>query len=138
MIGSTQFQYALLSALSAPVEKWEDSLETNHDDYVYVDGEEGDYGIVSYFGPDANGASVRMMVKYVHGGDDENTYYTQDGIDHILNVVMIGDCLPAAFKSALLTTLAPDNGEGGLRIGEIKAAKDADDLERRSADGKLN
>lgn len=129
MIGSTDLQYRLIDALNAPIEKWEDSLEANHDDYVVVNGEEGDYGIVSYFGPDATGANVRMMVKYVHGGDSENTYYTQAGITH-MRTVLLGGFLAGAFGAALNGVLDPPNGEDGLRIGEIKAAKDAEEKAR--------
>jgi hypothetical protein len=125
MIGSTFFAHTFIPALNAPIEAWENSLETNDDDYVVVDNEEGDFGILSYFGPNASGENVRMMVKYVHGGDNENTYYTQEGIDHIRNV-LLGDLLTSAFMTALLGELDPVEGENGLRIGVIKAAKDAE------------
>lgn len=125
MIGSTFFAHTFIPALNAPIEAWENSLETNDDDYVVVDNEEGDFGILSYFGPNASGENVRMMVKYVHGGDNENTYYTQEGIDHIRNV-LLGDLLTTAFMTALLGELDPVEGENGLRIGVIKAAKDAE------------
>lgn len=125
MIGSTYFSHNFIPALNAPIEAWENTLETNDDDYVVVDNEEGDFGILSYFGPNASGEIVRMMVKYVHGGDDENTYYTQEGIDHIRNV-LLGNLLATAFEAALVRELDPVEGENGLRIGVIKAAKDAD------------
>lgn len=125
MIGSTYFAHNFIPALNAPIEAWENTLETNDDDYVVVDNEEGDFGILSYFGPNASGEIVRMMVKYVHGGDDENTYYTQEGIDHIRNV-LLGNLLATAFEAALVRELDPVEGENGLRIGVIKAAKDAD------------
>lgn len=122
MIGSTELQNALADALRAPIEKWEDSLTPNHDDFVSVDGEEGDYGIVSYFGPDAVGANVRMMVKYVHGGDRESTYYTQAGIAH-MRAVLSGGYIAHAMGSALNAVADPVGGEGGLRIGGVNAAK---------------
>lgn len=129
MIGSTYIHQAMIDALaealSAPIEKWEDSLVSNADDYVYVDGEEGDFGILTYHGPDASGTNVMMMVRYVHGGDSENTYYTQDGIDHVRNVVLAG-ILPVAFDAAWLKVLNPEKGELGLKLGVIKAAKEAD------------
>lgn len=125
MIGSTDLQNALVDALNAPIEAWENSLVTNDDDYVVVDNEEGDFGILSYFGPNASGENVRMMVKYVHGGDHENTYYTQEGIDHILKV-LLGNLLATAFEAALVRELDPVEGENGLVLGKIKAAKDAD------------
>lgn len=124
MIGSTELQTALAEALRGPIEKWEDSLTPDNDDFVFVDGEEGDYGIISYFGLDAVGVNVRMMVKYVHGGDSESTYYTQAGIAH-MRTVLLGGYLAVALGSALSAVADPKEGEGGLRIGAIKAAKEA-------------
>lgn len=128
MIGSTELQNALVEALNVPIEKWEDTLTPNHDDFVSVDGEEGDFGIISYFGPNAVGANVRMMVKYVHGGDVENTYYTQAGIAH-MRTVLFGGYLVGAFGSALNMVMDPPDGENGLRIGAIKAAKDSEAIQ---------
>lgn len=129
LIGSTYIHQAMIDALSdamsIPIESWEDSLISNSDDYVYVDGEEGDFGILTYHGPDASGANVMMMVRYVHGGDIENTYYTKAGIDHVRNVVLAG-ILPVAFDSAWLKVLNPEKGESGLKLGVIKAAKEAE------------
>ncbi len=80
MLGSTAFGSALVHLLQAPIEAWEDTLETNHDDYVFVDGEEGDFGIVQYFGTGSDGKTKQLLlVKYVHGGDVENTYFTEEG-----------------------------------------------------------
>jgi hypothetical protein len=132
MIGSTYFAHNFIPALNAPIEAWENTLEANHDDYVVVDNEEGDFGIISYFGPDASGNIVRMMVEYVHGGDNENTYYTKEGIEHIRNV-LLGNLLATAFDTALLGELDPVEGENGLRIGAIKAIKDADAKAREDA-----
>lgn len=75
-IGSvTSFDYKLTSAMAEMVEAWENSLETNHDEFVVVDNEEGDYGIIRYM--DANG--VELMTKVVQGGDIEDTYFTTIG-----------------------------------------------------------
>lgn len=132
MIGSTMLAHTFLPALNKPIEEWEDSLEANNNDYVVVDNEEGDFGIISYFGPNASGENVRMMVKYVHGGDDESTYYTQEGIDHILKV-LLGNLLATTFEAALVRELDPVEGENGLLLGKIKAAKDADTKAKEDA-----
>jgi hypothetical protein len=76
-IGSVYyFDYKLTSAMAEMVEAWENSLEANHDEFVVVDNEEGDYGIIRYM--DANG--VEMLTKVVQGGDIENTYFTDAGV----------------------------------------------------------
>jgi hypothetical protein len=124
MIGSTNLNNELTLLLNAPIEAWEDSLKANHDDYVYVDGEEGDFGLVSYYGPDAAGHTVRMMAKYVHGGDNESTYYTKEGVNHIRSV-LFGNALGSIFDKALGEVLEPEDGEEDMRLGWIKAAEEA-------------
>jgi len=127
MIGSTDFGNALVHLLQAPIEAWEDTLRTNHDDYVYVDGEEGDFGIVQYFGTGTDGKTeALLMVRYVHGGDVENTYFTDEGTRVFRE--LLRTLLPASIDAALLDNLNPPDGEGKnghqMRIGEIKKAKD--------------
>lgn len=45
----------------------------NHKDFIIVDGEEGDYGIVRYY--DLNGSL--LAVKTVSGGDDYDVAFTE-------------------------------------------------------------
>lgn len=79
-IGSVYgFDYKLTDSMRTLLEKWENSLETNHDEFNVVDNEEGDYGIIRYF--DANG--VEMLTKVVQAGDTENTYFTGEGADAV-------------------------------------------------------
>jgi hypothetical protein len=125
MIGSTDFSRTLIRALNEPLEQWEHSLEPNNDDFVCVDGEEGDYGLVSYYGPDAAGNNVRMMAKYVHGGDSEETYYTPEGVNHIRTVVF-GNILGSVLDQALNEVLEPEGGEDGMFLGWLKAAEEAE------------
>lgn len=48
----------------------EDSSE-----FVFVDGEEGDYGVIKYFTPKGN----LLAIKTVEGGDSEFTEFTEFG-----------------------------------------------------------
>jgi hypothetical protein len=129
MLGSTEFGNALVHLLKAPIEAWEDTLETNHDDYVYVDGEEGDFGIVQYFGTGSDGKTKQLLlVKYVHGGDVENTYFTEEGA--LVFQAMLSEKMPHAILAAIQENMNPPDGEKRsyttvpMRIGEIKKEKD--------------
>jgi hypothetical protein len=76
------------SALNDIIAKWANSLEANLDDFVVVDGEEGDFGIVRYFGFDLHGnADVHLMTRYVEGGDIESAYYTEAGAEMVEHLV---------------------------------------------------
>lgn len=132
MIGSTQFGDSFSERLNTILEEWEDTLKSNHDDFVHVDGEEGDFGIISYFGADVNGnENVRLMVKYVNGGDIESTHYTEEG-NHVVNFLMLA-VLPSVLRRALTENVAPPEGMYKMKIGEIKAAKDADEKAKENA-----
>ena len=50
-------------------------LTSDSSDFVVVDGEEGDYGIIRY--KDSSGEVV--AIKIVHGGDDEELQITEYG-----------------------------------------------------------
>ena len=130
MIGSTEFADALCNVLRGPIEKWEDTLVANHEDFVHVDGEEGDFGIISYYGASVGGVeNTLMMVKYVNGGDTESTYYTEQGARFIRDKLFVNS-ISSVFDRALMQVLNPDHGEFGMKIGEIKAAKEHDERHR--------
>lgn len=129
MLGSTAFGSALVHLLQAPIEAWEDTLETNHDDFVHVDGEEGDFGIVQYFGTGSDGKTQQLlMVKYVHGGDVENTYFTEEGA--LVFQEMLSVKMPLAILKAIQENMNPPDGEKrsycqvNMRIGQIKKEKE--------------
>lgn len=92
--------------------KWEESLKCDSSEMIYVDGDEGDFGIAKFF--DAN--HVLMMVKYVNGGDEESSYFTAEGLSVIkqhLQNAMTGDGL----DKALATGLNPAEGCYGYTLG---------------------
>lgn len=101
-IGSVYyFDYKLTSAMAEMVEAWENSLESNHDEFVVIDNEESDYGIIRY--KDSNG--VEMLTKVVQGGDVENTYFTEAGIQVMRKMMLdnFSDMLEAALIAGLPT-----------------------------------
>jgi hypothetical protein len=55
---------------------------TDSSEFVVVDGEEGDYGLIKY--SDQGGL---IAVKKVDGGDSEETYFTQYGVDKLIPLV---------------------------------------------------
>ncbi|MFA7287155.1 MAG: hypothetical protein WC052_05835 [Patescibacteria group bacterium] len=121
-IGSVYyFDYKLTSAMAEMVEAWENSLETNHDDFVVVDNEEGDYGIIRYM--DTNG--VEMLTKVVQGGDIENTYFTAAGVVAMRKMMQdnFNDMLEAALTAGLPT-------EGDLKA-HVQPEISVIDLNRR-------
>ena len=59
------------------------NLTSNHDKFVVVDGEEGDYGIIEYFDGDQ-----LFMITTIHGGDSEETELTPHGKKVIGNLMM--------------------------------------------------
>lgn len=115
-MSATYFLYAVRDEMVSIVETWENTLETNDDDYIYVDGEEGDYGVVTHWGANAAGERVMMLVQFIHGGDDENTYYTQEGVDAVCRLFSSSAISTDFVRKALMNQLAPVK-EQGLFIG---------------------
>ena len=107
-----ELNQALHSLFGDALEKWEDSLKCDSSEMIYVDGEEGDFGITKFF----DAENVLMMVKYVKGGDDESSYFTAEGLSvvkqHLQNA-MNGDGL----DKALSTGLNPADGCYGFTLG---------------------
>jgi hypothetical protein len=122
MIGSTDFSRSFVGTLGGAVELWEDGLTTNSDEFVYVDGEEGDYGIIKYL--DKN--NVVVMVKYVKGGDVECSTYTAEGLAVVRELLMqnFEECLDMTLSDAL----DPPEGMFGFKMGTdpIQARRDQD------------
>lgn len=111
------------------VSKWEDSLESNHHDYVYVDGEEGDYGIVRYFGKDIGGTeNVHLMTKYIHGGDSEESFYTLAGADVVKKIYR--DNFEACLHKSLEANIDPGSREG-MYVGFVQETDDAVEIAQR-------
>jgi hypothetical protein len=67
--------YDVQHAFQRLLEDAELGLVADNSGYVYVDGEEGDHGVVRYH--DANGHLV--AVKTIHGGDSEDYALTPHG-----------------------------------------------------------
>jgi hypothetical protein len=61
----------------------------DHSEFVCVDGEEGDYGKVTYRTPEG----VIVAVRTILGGDDEETVFTPEG-----KVIMTNLLVPMLFK----------------------------------------
>lgn len=113
------------NALNPIIEKWANSLEANHDDYVVVDGEEGDFGIVRYFGFDLHGnADVHLMTRYVEGGDLESVYYTEAGAEMVEHLVRRN--LERVVKTQLRESIDTVGFVGGMHVGFVQHYKDAE------------
>jgi hypothetical protein len=56
------------------VQEFLDSLTSDYSDFHYVDGEEGDYGIIRY-----TAFGQLIATKTVHGGDMEDIDFTDQG-----------------------------------------------------------
>lgn len=110
MIGSTELSSHLTQSLNKLVEAWEDSMYANYDDFVYIDGEEGDYGIIKYFVGDE-----LMMIKYVDGGDADTTVYTDRGVEFVQTLLMRN--MQNEIQSALNAVRNPAEGIYGFRMG---------------------
>lgn len=61
----------------------DDDLRTDYSQLNYVDGEEGDWGIVRYYKDEE-----LIATKIAHGGDDEEIEFTQFG-KYLLNARLI-------------------------------------------------
>ena len=64
------------------IEKFLDSLDEDHSNWVCVDGEEGDYGYVTY---NLNGREICR--KESAGGDNDWYTFTPSGKFHILSII---------------------------------------------------
>lgn len=105
------------------VEAWVDTLTTNNDDYVYVDGEEGDFGIVRFHGTDLDGnENVHMITQYIRGGDVEQRYYTLAGADMVQKIMR--ENFETLLRRELEANLDPGH-DGGMSVGFVKAFEDA-------------
>lgn len=71
------YLHAIISSFEteAIFDKLEDSLVADHSKWVYVDGEEGDHGTVTYT---LNGELV--CTHHIYGGDCENYEFTPFGV----------------------------------------------------------
>lgn len=57
----------------------------DHSGYVYVDGEEGDYGEVKYL---CKSTGNLIATKIFHGGDDNEMEFTEYGYDLLTPIAM--------------------------------------------------
>lgn len=69
------WQQELLFALNCALEDADLGLTADHSEFVYVDGEEGDFGVIRY--KDASGQVV--ATKTVDGGDSAHLELTDYG-----------------------------------------------------------
>lgn len=84
-MSDTLLSYTLQSAsrdMSEILDKWMDTLEADHSDWVCVDGEEGDHGAVHYR---ENGNIV--CSKRSNGGDDDWIEMTEYGARRALEMI---------------------------------------------------
>lgn len=87
---AAQHVYELMNAIDDPLSKIMDGLVIDKSQFVGVDGEEGDYGIITYslgldYGPDA-GKLIATHV--IEGGDCEYYEYTDFGKDWINRAII--------------------------------------------------
>jgi len=85
------FQYDVLNTLTRALEDDELNLVADHTDFVFVDGEEGDYGVIRY--SDAQGNAVAVLT--LHGGDSEDVTLTEFG------AVLVRQRLQALFSRVI-------------------------------------
>lgn len=57
------------------IEDYEVTLVADYKDFVYIDGEEGDYGLVYY----STKEGELVYTRHVHGGDRESLEFTELG-----------------------------------------------------------
>ena len=127
-----EVQLNIGSDLNEVIAKWEDSLESNYDDFVVIDNEEGDFGIIRYFGADVDGTpNVHLMTKYVHGGDQEESYYTPAGADIVQKLMRLN--FETVLRRKLEQNLDPGIS-GKMEVGFVQAFKEAE--EKRISLGK--
>lgn len=106
------------------VEAWVDTLTPNNDDFVFVDGEEGDFGVVRFFGTDIDGKeNVHMITQYIKGGDVEQSYYTPDGADMVQKIMRAN--FETLLRHELEANLDPGH-DGGMSAGFVKAYEEAE------------
>jgi hypothetical protein len=78
------FEQDLLFGFGLLLERHDLQLEADHTDFVYVDGEEGDFGIIRY--KDATGQVV--AIKNIHGGDSEDLELTDYGRPLVAKLIL--------------------------------------------------
>lgn len=101
------------------VEAWVDTLTPNNDDFVFVDGEEGDFGVVRFFGTDLDGnENVHMITQYIRGGDVEQSYYTQAGADMVQKIMR--ENFETVLRRELEENLDPGHDDG-MSVGFVKS-----------------
>lgn len=134
----TDVQLDYKNKLDELIEKWESTLTTDCSDHVHVDGEEGDFGIVRYYGPDHNGDHTHMITTYIHGGDVEHSYYTEAGAAMVKKIIM--ENFEVAIDKSLKDSIDPGQSED-LYHGFVKVAEKASDIayaEQRKYAGMLH
>jgi hypothetical protein len=106
------------------VEAWADSLTPNNEDFVFVDGEEGDFGVIRFFGKDLDGnENVHMITQYIRGGDVEQSYYTLAGADIVQKIMR--ENFETVLRRELEENLDPGQ-DGGMSVGFVKAYEEAE------------
>ncbi len=59
-----------------PVKEYEPiKYNSDYSEFIVVDGEEGDYGVIKHFPEN----KILLAITIVNGGDDEDTQFTQYG-----------------------------------------------------------
>lgn len=62
----------------------ESTLRQDNTNYVYVDGEEGDYGVITYYSKYDDLVATRT----IHGGDSETVEFTPYGVRIIKRMII--------------------------------------------------
>lgn len=104
-------------AVNELVDGWLDTLSPNYKDFVVIDNEESDFGVIVYTGVDNEGnADVHLATAYVKGGDTGTTALTDAGI------VIVEKIIKENYERLLKTELENIRDPGSmynLRIGMV-------------------
>ena len=109
------------SEIQAMITNWHDNLDSNLDDLVNVDGEEGDFGIIVYRGTDRDGnKDVHLSTEYIKGGDVETVVLTLAGCDVVQKLIQ--DHYQSALRKQLEQLVDPGIMYN-MKIGWVKEAE---------------
>ncbi len=104
-------------AINELVDNWLDTLSPNYKDFVVIDNEESDFGVIVYTGVDVNGVeNVHLATAYVKGGDEGTTALTDAGI------VIVEKIIKENYERLLKTELENIRDPGSMynmRIGMV-------------------
>ena len=86
------YLYPFKDNLNTRLGEYEDTLIKDSSAYVFVDGEEGDYGVINYYLP----TGELVYSHLIHGGDVEEIILTDLGKNEVKRMLL--DCIEFAFS----------------------------------------